>query len=41
LFISIGNDLHHVLHTQAKVSDMEKIAQKKARALERCATALF
>ncbi|PWT78907.1 MAG: hypothetical protein C5B58_14535 [Acidobacteria bacterium] len=41
-FISIGNDLHHVL-TQAGtyVADMEKIAQEKGKSWKRRSTALF
>ena len=41
-FISIGNDLHHVL-TQAGsyVADMEKIAQEKGKSWKRRPTALF
>jgi len=41
-FISIGNDLHHVL-TQAGtyVGDMEKIAQEKGKSWKRRSTALF
>ena len=41
-FISVGNDLHHVL-TQAGtyVADMEKIAQEKGKSWKRRPTALF
>src|ERR1700685_1614837 len=41
-FISIGNDLHHVL-TQAGVyvADMEKIAEEKGKSWKRRPTALF
>ena len=41
-FISIGNDLHHVLtQAGAYVGDMEKIAQEKGKSWKRRATALF
>jgi len=41
-FISIGNDLHHVLtQAGAYVLDMEKIAQEKGKAWHRRPTALF
>ena len=41
-FISIGNDLHHVLtQAGAYVADMEKIAQEKGKPWKRRATALF
>jgi 4-hydroxy-2-oxoheptanedioate aldolase len=41
-FISIGNDLHHVLtQAGAYVVDMEKIAQDKGKSWKRRATALF
>jgi len=41
-FISIGNDLHHVLtQAGAYVADMEKIAQEKGKAWKRRSTALF
>jgi 4-hydroxy-2-oxoheptanedioate aldolase len=41
-FISIGNDLHHVLtQAGAYVSDMEKIAKEKGKAWNRRPTALF
>ena len=41
-FISIGNDLHHVLtQAGAYVNDMEKIAQEKGKSWKRRATALF
>jgi 4-hydroxy-2-oxoheptanedioate aldolase len=41
-FISIGNDLHHVLtQAGAYVGDMEKIAKEKGRAWSRRPTALF
>lgn len=41
-FISIGNDLHHVLtQAGAYVNDMEKISQEKGKTWQRRATALF
>jgi 4-hydroxy-2-oxoheptanedioate aldolase len=41
-FISIGNDLHHVLtQATAYVSDMEKIAQEKGKNWTRRPTALM
>lgn len=41
-FISIGNDLHHVLtQAGAYVNDMENIAKKKSKPWKRRATALF
>src|SRR5258707_3479314 len=41
-FISIGNDLHHVLtQAGAYVGDMEKIAQEKGKNWKRRTTALF
>src|SRR5216117_2750149 len=41
-FISIGNDLHHVLtQAGAYVGDMEKISQEKGKSWKRRATALF
>jgi 4-hydroxy-2-oxoheptanedioate aldolase len=41
-FISIGNDLHHVLtQAGAYVNDMEKIAQEKGKSWKRRPTALF
>jgi 4-hydroxy-2-oxoheptanedioate aldolase len=41
-FISIGNDLHHVLtQAGAYVADMEKIAQDKGKSWKRRPTALF
>ena len=41
-FISIGNDLHHVLtQAGAYVGDMEKIAKEKSKIWTRRATALF
>src|ERR1700742_4265911 len=41
-FISIGNDLHHVLtQAGAYVGDMEKIAQEKGKSWKRRATSLF
>src|ERR1700723_2152777 len=41
-FISIGNDLHHVLtQAGAYVADMEKIAQEKGKTWKRRPTALF
>src|SRR5581483_3056546 len=41
-FISIGNDLHHVLtQAGAYVSDMEAIAKDKGKSWQRRATALF
>src|SRR5277367_6028895 len=41
-FISIGNDLHHVLtQTAAYVSDVEKVSVEKGKAWKRRGTALF
>jgi 4-hydroxy-2-oxoheptanedioate aldolase len=41
-FISVGNDLHHVLtQTGAYVNDMEKVSQEKGKPWKRRATALF
>ena len=41
-FISVGNDLHHVLtQTAAYVGDMEKIASEKGKTWKRRPTALF
>ena len=41
-FISIGNDLHHVLtQAGAYVNDVEKIAKDKGKSWTRRATALF
>lgn len=41
-FISVGNDLHHVLtQAGAYVGDMEKIASEKGKAWKRRPTALF
>jgi len=41
-FISVGNDLHHVLtQTSAYVNDMEKVSKEKGRAWVRRPTALF
>jgi 4-hydroxy-2-oxoheptanedioate aldolase len=41
-FISIGNDLHHVLtQAGAYVGDMEKIAAEKGKSWQRRPTALF
>lgn len=41
-FISIGNDLHHVLtQAGAYVADMENIAKDKGKSWKRRATALF
>ena len=41
-FISIGNDLHHVLtQSGAYVNDMEKIAKEKGKSWSRRPTALF
>src|SRR3989454_10210768 len=41
-FISVGNDLHHVLtQAGAYVGDMEKIAQEKGKTWKRRPTALF
>jgi 4-hydroxy-2-oxoheptanedioate aldolase len=41
-FISVGNDLHHVLtQAGAYVGDMEKIAKEKSKTWNRRATALF
>jgi len=41
-FISVGNDLHHVLtQAGAYVNDMEKIAQEKGKTWTRRPTALF
>jgi 4-hydroxy-2-oxoheptanedioate aldolase len=41
-FISVGNDLHHVLtQAGAYVGDMEKVSQEKGRPWKRRTTALF
>jgi 4-hydroxy-2-oxoheptanedioate aldolase len=41
-FISVGNDLHHILtQTAAYVADMEKTSQEKGKAWKRRSTALF
>jgi 4-hydroxy-2-oxoheptanedioate aldolase len=41
-FISVGNDLHHVLtQTAAYVSDVEKVSAEKGKAWKRRMTALF
>src|SRR5271168_3263470 len=41
-FISVGNDLHHVLtQTGAYVNDIENIAKEKGKSWKRRATALF
>ena len=41
-FISVGNDLHHVLtQTGAYVNDMENIAKEKGRNWKRRPTSLF
>jgi 4-hydroxy-2-oxoheptanedioate aldolase len=41
-FISIGNDLHHVLtQAGAYVNDVEGIAKSKGKSWERRTTALF
>jgi 4-hydroxy-2-oxoheptanedioate aldolase len=41
-FISLGNDLHHVLtQTGAYVNDVEKVSQEKNKAWKRRPTALF
>src|SRR3977135_1902219 len=41
-FISVGNDLHHVLtQTGAYVNDMENIAKEKGKTWKRRSTALF
>jgi 4-hydroxy-2-oxoheptanedioate aldolase len=41
-FISIGNDLHHVVtQAGAYVNDMEKIASEKGKSWKRRPTALF
>src|ERR1700723_2260431 len=41
-FISVGNDLHHVLtQTAAYVSDIENVAKEKGKAWKRRPTALF
>jgi 4-hydroxy-2-oxoheptanedioate aldolase len=41
-FISIGNDLHHVLtQAGAHVVDLEKIAKEKSKPWSRRSTALF
>src|SRR5499433_79985 len=41
-FISVGNDLHHVLtQAGAYVGDMEKIASEKGKSWKRRSTALF
>jgi 4-hydroxy-2-oxoheptanedioate aldolase len=41
-FISVGNDLHHILtQAGAYVNDMEKIAGEKGKTWKRRDTALF
>jgi 4-hydroxy-2-oxoheptanedioate aldolase len=41
-FISVGNDLHHVLtQTGAYVNDIETISKEKAKVWKRRPTALF
>ena len=41
-FISVGNDLHHVLtQAGAYVNDVEKIAKEKGKSWKRRDTALF
>jgi 4-hydroxy-2-oxoheptanedioate aldolase len=41
-FISVGNDLHHILtQTAAYVGDMEKTSQEKGKPWKRRSTALF
>jgi 4-hydroxy-2-oxoheptanedioate aldolase len=41
-FISVGNDLHHVLtQTGAYVNDMERVSKEKGRPWVRRPTALF
>jgi 4-hydroxy-2-oxoheptanedioate aldolase len=41
-FISVGNDLHHVLtQTGAYVNDVEKISNEKGKVWKRRPTALF
>jgi 4-hydroxy-2-oxoheptanedioate aldolase len=41
-FISVGNDLHHVLtQTSAYVNDVEKVSQEKGKPWKRRPTALF
>jgi len=41
-FISVGNDLHHVLtQAGAYVNDVEKIAGEKGKSWKRRSTALF
>jgi 4-hydroxy-2-oxoheptanedioate aldolase len=41
-FISVGNDLHHVLtQAGAYVGDMEKVSQEKGKTWKRRPTALF
>jgi 4-hydroxy-2-oxoheptanedioate aldolase len=41
-FISVGNDLHHVLtQTGAYVGDMEKVSTEKGKPWKRRPTALF
>jgi 4-hydroxy-2-oxoheptanedioate aldolase len=42
IFISVGNDLHHVLtQTGAYVNDVEKVSQEKGKPWKRRPTALF
>jgi 4-hydroxy-2-oxoheptanedioate aldolase len=41
-FISVGNDLHHVLtQTGAYVNDIEKVSKEKGKPWARRPTALF
>ena len=41
-FISVGNDLHHVLtQTGAYVNDVEKVSKEKGKVWKRRPTALF
>jgi 4-hydroxy-2-oxoheptanedioate aldolase len=41
-FISVGNDLHHVLtQTAAYVNDVERVSVEKGKAWKRRGTALF
>jgi len=41
-FISVGNDLHHVLtQTGAYVNDIENVSKEKGKAWKRRPTALF
>jgi 4-hydroxy-2-oxoheptanedioate aldolase len=41
-FISVGNDLHHVLtQAGAYVGDMETVSKEKGKAWKRRSTALF